>query len=160
MSHDQSLFEARRRQRPVRISLAGSLLALLALTTPLPLLADAETVARANVSGMPGDRIASMSGGVGDEARAEMRQAAGAYNVHVMFSGRGGRYLAGIPYSVGGRQDREVHSGISEGPLLYLKLPPGSYQLVAEIDGAAQSRRIRVPAAGGATAVSFVGRDD
>jgi hypothetical protein len=140
--------------------LAGSLLALLAMLAPLRLWADDETVARANVSGVPGDRITSMSGGVGDEARAEMRHAAGNYNVHVMFSARGGRYLAGIPYSVGGRHDREVYSGISEGPLLYLKLAPGSYQLVAEIDGTAQSKRIQVPADGGAIRVSFVGHGD
>lgn len=160
MSHDFVLHAGRCR-RPGRRWLPAGLLALAAMVAPVSLLAgEAAQATGANVIRTLPDAISSMSGGVGDEARAEMRRAAGDYNVHVLFSGRGGAYLAGIPYTVADGDGRIIHSGVSEGPLLYLKLRPGSYRIAAELDGVSQDKRIAVAAAGHPAELSFVGKGD
>ena len=140
------------------------LLALSASLAGLPALAadggEATEAASANSAGMPQPEISWMSGGVGDEALQEMRKAAGTYNVHVLFTNRQGSYLADVPFAVTGRDGRKVHSGVSDGPLLYLRLPAGAYRVSAEIDGVWQHRAVRVASAGRPAKLSFVARGD
>ncbi len=128
------------------------------LCTPLFAVA-ADDVARARTTSAPQD--AWVSGGVSEEAREEMRKVAGAYNVHLVFSSQSGSYLADIPFTVarlaaGKRQ--EILSAVSDGPFLYLKLPPGSYEIAAKIAGVWQSQRIQVGAPGSSRRVSFVSK--
>lgn len=119
-----------------------------------------DDAAKSNVAGNSQPGVSSLSGGVSEEARAEMLKQSPAYNVHVMFSKRHGHYLAGVPFSVSRRGDQVVVSGTTEGPWLYLKLPAGRYRISAEIDGAWQSRDIQVAASGPATKVHFVARSE
>ena len=86
-----------------------------------------------------------------------MRKAAPAYNVHLMFSNRQGSYLADIPFTVSKLNGRELYSGVSEGPLLYLKLPPGTYQIAVQLGGVWQNKRIRAGTSGNPAKASFVG---
>lgn len=136
----------------------------LALLIAIPcwpaLAAEIEDAAKSNVVSSPQAEIPWISGGVGDEAMAEMRKASAAYNVHVMLTGARGNYLAGIPFTVSRRGGQPMLSGVTEGPLLYLKLPAGSYQIAAEIDGARQTRSIRVSASGSAANLRFVSRSE
>lgn len=97
-----------------------------------------------------------MSGGVGDEARDEMRKSGAAYSVHIVFSDREGGYLAAVPFSVMQRNGRELYAGVSSGPLLYLKLAPGSYLVSAKFDGVWHSKQIRAGTAEDPARVSFV----
>lgn len=121
-------------------------LAAFCLVLPsLPSMAQ-ESVAQTNSRGQESAGMAWLSGGVGDEALQEMRKVAANYNVHVIFSDRQGKYLANIPFKVDGKDGQNIHSGVSDGPLLYLKLAPGNYQVAAEIDGQWQHRRVRVAA--------------
>lgn len=113
-------------------------------------------VAKRNSVSAPQAELAWMSGGIGDEALEEMRQAAAAYSVHLIFSDRAGAYLADIPFAVSRLNGRELYSGVSAGPLLYLKLSPGSYQISAKFDGVWQQKRIRAGTAGNPARVSFV----
>lgn len=128
----------------------------MALHAAPPWAQDVEAAARLNATSSPQSEVPWMSGGVGDEAREEMRRSASAYNVHIVFSARNGDYLAAIPVTVTGRDGHKIHSGVSEGPLLYLKLSPGAYRVAAEIDGVWQMRRIEARASGPATRVVFV----
>lgn len=100
--------------------------------------------------------VAWMGGGVGEDARDAMRLAASGYNVHVVFSERRGAYLADVPFTVTRGGGAELVSGISPGPLLYLKLPPGAYRISARLDDAWQSKRIRVVASTRPARLSFV----
>lgn len=100
--------------------------------------------------------VAWMGGGVGEDGRDAMRLAASGYNVHVVFSERRGAYLADVPFTVTRSGAGEIVSGISPGPLLYLKLPPGAYRISARLDDAWQSKRIRVVASTRAVSLSFV----
>lgn len=136
---------------------------LLALCLVLPTVGlqaqETNTVAKANRSSTAQAEVSWLSGGIGDEALQEMRQVAAAYNVHVLFSDRQGAYLANIPFRIAGRDGRQIYAGTSEGPLLYLKLAPGVYQVSAEIDGKWQNRQIKAGAAKSSVKLSFVGRE-
>lgn len=151
--------------RRSRLSLTGCVLApLLAVFATLhcaSLQADeVDDTARSNVVSAPQASIPWMSGGIGDEARDDMRSAAAGYNVHLVFSDRQGAYLADIPFAVSRLDGREIQSGVSEGPLLYLKLPPGAYRISANIDGAWQSKRIQTGAPGHSVRMSFIARGE
>jgi hypothetical protein len=139
-------------------TLRGGLLALVVSTCWAPVWAEtAGQAARQDLTSAPQEQIPWISGGVSDEARDEMRKAAPAYNVHLMFSNRQGSYLADIPFTVSKLNGRELYSGVSEGPLLYLKLPPGTYQIAVQLGGVWQNKRIRAGTSGNPAKASFVG---
>jgi hypothetical protein len=100
--------------------------------------------------------IGILSGGVGQDGQEEMLRAAKSYNVHVLFATRQGAYLADIPFTVTDRKGQQVAAATSDGPWLYLKLPPGSYQLSAQLHGASQSRKVKVGAGAAPVSVNFL----
>ncbi len=139
-------------------STRAGLLAIVVAAYCMPLRAEpVGEVAKQNVTSAPQEQIQWISGGVGDDARAEMRLAATAYSVHLMFSNRQGSYLADIPFTVSKPNGREIYSGVSAGPLLYLNLPPGTYRIAVQLDGVWQNRRIRAGTSGNPAKASFVG---
>ncbi|HLO61356.1 MAG TPA: hypothetical protein VK165_00170 [Azonexus sp.] len=138
----------------------GVLALVIALQGAPALAIDIDDAAKSNAVSSPQAEIQWISGGVGDEAMTEMRKVAGAYNVHVLLTGARGNYLAGNSFTVSRRGGQSVVSGVTEGPLLYLKLPPGSYQMAVEVDGARQTRDIRVSTSGPASNLRFVSRSE
>ena len=164
MSNHPSTLDPQNLGRPCRLSMQSGLLALAVALQCAPLLAAAadDAARTTNTTSAPQEAIAWMSGGVGDEALAEMQKAAAAYNVHLMFSNQTGNYLAAVPFTVAQSAPpnaREIYSGVSKGPLLYLKLPPGSYKISAEIDGVWKSQQVQAGAAGSVSKLSFVSHD-
>lgn len=119
-----------------------------------------DDAARGNEASTPQSAVSWLSGGVGDEAMTEMRRQSAAYNVHVMLTGIRGNYLAGVPFSVSRRNGQITVSGVTDGPLLYLKLPAGRFLIAVEIDGAWQTRRILVASAGQAIKLRFFARSE
>jgi len=161
MSHPFSAFTSRQLRPSSRRTQWRPLLVLVSSLFCGPLLAvEIDDSARQNATSAPQSAIPWMSGGVGDEARDDMRKVAASYNVLVVFSDRRGAYLAGIPFSVAAGGGREIIAGVSEGPLLYLKLPTGGYLVSAEIDGAWQSRRLQAGTPGHPTRAKFVSRGE
>lgn len=140
-----------------RLGLMAMVLALQCLPAHALEIDDA---AKSNVASSSQAEVPWISGGVGDEAMMEMRKVATAYNVHVMMTGVLGNYLAGVPFTVSRRNGQIKVSGATEGPLLYLKLPAGRYQIAVEIDGRWQTRHIQVAASGPATKVRFVAKGE
>ena len=139
-------------------AMRGGLLALVVAAYWAPLWAETVgEVAKQNVTSAPQEQVPWISGGVSSEARDEMRKVAPAYSVHLMFSNPQGSYLADIPFTVIEPNGRELYSGVSTGPLLYLKLPPGIYQIAVQLDGVWQKRNIRAGTAGVPVKASFVG---
>jgi hypothetical protein len=145
----------------LRRSRTVPLLALVAALFCTPLLAvEINDNAKSNAISSPQTVIPWMSGGIGDEARDEMRKAADSYNVFIVFSAPQGSYLANIQFSVTGRNGREVIKGVSEGPLLYMKLPAASYRVSALIDGVWQSKQIQAGTPGRPVRTMFVSRGE
>ena len=138
----------------------GLIAILVALQCSPVLAVEVDDAAKSNVASSPQAEVSWLSGGVGDEAMTEMHKVSTAYNVHLMLTGPRGNYLAGVPFTVSRRNGQVTVSGMTEGPLLYLKLPAGSYQIAVEIDGAWQSRHIQASVSGQATKVRFVARGE
>lgn len=116
--------------------------------------------ARRNQSSSPQGAIPWLSGGVGDEARDEMRKVQADYNVLITFSRRQGSYMANVPFTVSAAKERKILSGVSEGPLLYLRLPAGAYRVSAKIDGAWQSQDARAGSPATPVRLMFVGNEE
>ena len=132
-------------------------LALVVALQCSPLLAAEKNVVGNNESaGTSLTDVTWLSGGVGEEALAEMRDVTGSYNVHVLFSDRTGAYLASIPFQVARANGPTIASGVSAGPLLYLKLKPGAYQVSAEIDGGWQHKQIVIASSRSSVEMSFI----
>ncbi|TEX50098.1 MAG: hypothetical protein CFR70_00160 [Rhodocyclaceae bacterium] len=140
-----------------RLGLIAMIVALQCAAVPAFALDDA---AKGKAAGTPEGAVAWLSGGVGDEAMLEMRRQSAAYNVHVMLTGARGNYLAGVPFTVSLRNGKITASGVTDGPLLYLKLPVGRHQIAVDIDGVWQTRRILVARAGQAIKLRFFARGE
>lgn len=134
----------------------GVVLLLLALPSPLLWAGEVGDQAKQNVISPPQAELSWLSGGIGDEARDEMRKAAAAYSVHLVFSNPQGSYLAGVPFRVSRSNGQELYAGVSAGPLLYLKLPPGSYQIAAKLDGVWRQQLIEAGSNEHPARISFV----
>lgn len=119
-----------------------------------------DEAAKSNAVGSKQVDVSWVSGGVGDEAMAEMLKLSAGYNVQVLMTGQRGNYLAGIPFTLSRRNGEVMLSGVTEGPLLYLKLPGGNYLIAVEVDGKRQSRQIQVSNAGPASRLRFVSQGE
>jgi hypothetical protein len=85
-----------------------------------------------------------VTGGVGLENREEMRALEPGYNLRVVFASATGEYLAGVGVVIRTTEGNTVLHTVSEGPWLYVKLPPGTYTVSAEQGGASITKRIVV----------------
>ena len=127
------------------------------LCAPMSLSAQSlEEVVKFNAVSTAQDSIPWMSGGIGEDARDEMRRMAANYNVHLTFSARHGEYLADIPFTVNSSSGKAIYAGVSAGPLLYLKLRPGSYRIAAKMGDAWQGKAVVVGSSGHSVRASFV----
>jgi hypothetical protein len=145
---------------PAQAGKWASIAILLALQCLPAHAVEVDDAAKSNASNGPQAEVPWLSGGVGDEAMAEMHKVSTDYNVHLLLTGPRGNYLAGVPFTVSRRNGNVMVSGVTEGPLLYLKLPAASYQIAVEIDGAWQTRRIQASASGRATRVRFFAKGE
>ncbi len=98
---------------------------------------------------------ASLSGGIGSEEQRTMRAARDLYNLRLTFAVAGsGAFLAGIPVKIE-RLDRiRAFSPYRDsGPLLYVRLEPGTYRVSATYGGETQAKTVRI--GNGATELVF-----
>jgi len=85
-----------------------------------------------------------ITGGVGAEQREEMKAQREQYNLLLTFADRNGELQAGVALTVRDRQGRTVLELPDAGPMVYAKLPPGSYRIAATVDGRQQVRSANV----------------
>ncbi|TCW30747.1 hypothetical protein [Gulbenkiania mobilis] len=84
-----------------------------------------------------------ISGGVGDASQKAMNSARG-YNLKLTFAAPTGEYLADVQVRVVNAKGQTVLDTVSTGPLLYAKLPAGSYRVTAAVNGQEQTRKLTV----------------
>src|SRR5262245_50685656 len=90
--------------------------------------------------------ITWMSGGIGKDQAEAMRKVAARYNVRVtMAQARkpSAAFLALVPVKISDAKGKVVLSLRSEGPFLFLKLPPGRYKLSAQFAGKTQNKSVQ-----------------
>jgi hypothetical protein len=86
-----------------------------------------------------------VSGGIGVNQVAAMRGIAGRFNVHLHFVNEAdGSSLSDVTVTLFDARREIVLLVMSEGPLLYLRLPPGDYRALVRSAGAIECRSVRV----------------
>jgi hypothetical protein len=88
--------------------------------------------------------VVYLTGGVTKDEAQLMKAAASQYNLQVTFIANTGQYLADVPVSVKNERGQVVFDGVSEGPMLWIGVPPGKYVVTAQHSGQPQTQRIDV----------------
>jgi hypothetical protein len=89
--------------------------------------------------------IAYMHGGVGINERALMVKKEGRpYNLKIIFAEASGNYLADIEVVINDAMGNKLFRIVSDGPWLYVDLPPGEYKFAAIRNDNAKTRKIAV----------------
>ncbi len=91
--------------------------------------------------------ISYLSGGIGDEELTFIKQATREYNLHLTFSeGRSNAYVSDIKLTINNLRGKTLLALEQAGPLVYVKLPAGRYDISAELEGRIEKRRVVVGA--------------
>jgi len=88
--------------------------------------------------------ILYMTGGFGIDSRAQMEKAAGHYNLKVVVASASGAYLADAMITIKNTAGNVVFKTMMDGPWLMVKLPKGSYRVMATIDDRRETRKVSV----------------
>src|SRR6267154_3823343 len=88
---------------------------------------------------------AYVNGGIGLDEQAAMRRVAKAFPLRIVFSENKSReFLADIPMVIADASGNPVFELRSAGPMLYVLLPQGQYQVTARFKGVTQTQRVTV----------------
>lgn len=86
---------------------------------------------------------AYISGGIGSDDPIEFVKED--YNLHLVFAAKGsGEYLADVNITIQNASGNRILETLSPGPLFYVTLPPGNYQIKAEFLGKQLSRSVSI----------------
>jgi hypothetical protein len=88
--------------------------------------------------------VSYLSGGIGEEEREALRQMDREYNVKLIFAAKEGVYLSDVDVTIEDGRGRKVLETVSDGPWFYAKLPPGKYNVVAQVRDQTHKRVIEV----------------
>ena len=84
-----------------------------------------------------------LNGGIGTEEADAIRLKAASFPLRITFSqGKDGKSIAGANVSVTDSKGKPVFDLQDAGPILYVKLPNGSYKLKAEYEGVSVSKNV------------------
>lgn len=92
--------------------------------------------------------IEYLSGGIGEDQVAAMRQLASHYSLSIIVAAKGGEYLSDVDVSIVSAKGENVLSVRTDGPYLLVRLPAGRYRVTAQSGQANQTREVTVPAHG------------
>ena len=86
------------------------------------------------------------SGGIGTDAREDMRAIASLYNLHLAFAqASSGAYVAGVAVSIRRTGSSRTEAICTDcGPWVYISLNPGTYTVIATSEGVTQTRTVKV----------------
>ena len=91
-----------------------------------------------------GEAVESISGGIGEEGRAELEAVQKNYDLKVVFAGEGGIFLDDIHAVITDAAKNTVLTTDPEGPILLVNLKPGKYVVTAEAQGIVQKATISI----------------
>lgn len=77
------------------------------------------------------DGISYLTGGVGDEELAVLKAQEDNYNAHLLLTSMNGEYMGDVALSFTDKGGNEVLKVDSAGPLFYVNLPAGTYNVEA-----------------------------
>lgn len=76
-----------------------------------------------------------LTGGIGDEELATLKAAESDYTAKLVFTGEGGMYLSDVDVVVRDSAQRELAHVVTQGPIMLIQLPAGTYQVKASTEG-------------------------
>jgi hypothetical protein len=88
-----------------------------------------------------------VSGGVGKDQQAAMKQAASKYVLELEFvqGGKGADvFMANVPVTIKDHTGKVILDARSDGPLMLAKLPDGQYTISAQNAGKTESRKVKI----------------
>ena len=84
-----------------------------------------------------------LNGGIGTEEADAIRLKAASFPLRVTFSqGKDGKSIAGATVTIADNKGKPVFDLQDAGPILYVKLPNGSYKLKAEYEGVSINKNV------------------
>jgi len=92
-------------------------------------------------------KVTYLSGGIGLDQQAAMKQAASEYPLELEFLESGGPhavFAAGVQVTITDRTGKVVLDARSNGPFMLARLPDGQYTISAENTGRVETRRVIV----------------
>ena len=85
-----------------------------------------------------------ITGGFGNNEQNEIKAQSNLYNVHLTFADQEGAYLGNVQVVITNQHNQPVFEASDTGPLLYIKLPDGTYNLKATYNNQTQSSTFRL----------------
>ena len=85
-----------------------------------------------------------VSGGVGEEDRAELEKVQRNYSLKLVFAGEGGVFLDDIHVLIMDSANNTVLTTDTEGPILLAQLKPGKYVVNADVQGITQKQNVTI----------------
>lgn len=85
-----------------------------------------------------------LSGGVGDDAMAELTARQNEFDLKLYFVGQSGSYLSDIRTTIIDARGKGVLMTTSEGPVLLANLPAGTYTIKAQKNGQTLEQKLTV----------------
>ncbi|TCT22853.1 carboxypeptidase regulatory-like domain-containing protein [Thiobaca trueperi] len=93
--------------------------------------------------------IPYVSGGIGFSEREELAQVKSQYNLRLLFAVKGsGSYLSDVKVRIDDATGPTLLTAVSKGPLFYVALPPGLYNLILDNAGQVQTMQVAIPDSG------------
>ncbi|HXH04767.1 MAG TPA: carboxypeptidase regulatory-like domain-containing protein [Candidatus Competibacteraceae bacterium] len=92
--------------------------------------------------------VSYVTGGVGDEEREILGQMAREFNLKLMFATGQGLFLSDAQVQIRDRHGNLVLDTVTDGPLLYARLSPGTYQVTVSGFGQSFQRTVTVGSQG------------
>jgi hypothetical protein len=93
--------------------------------------------------------ITYISGGIGKVEATAMKEEAKHYSLAMVFSAnKDDEYLADVRVTIENKAGKKLMSTVSDGPLMLVKLPAGTYKVTAEVKGRTLNRTVHVSTAG------------
>ena len=107
-----------------------------------PLVTNAEDLVVEPVSVQTSMGTTYLNGGVGDEETEAMRSVAKDYPLRMTFSERDGGFIGDVSVTITDAKGESVFELPKAGPMLYVMLPKGKYNISASSNGKTQSRKV------------------
>jgi hypothetical protein len=89
-----------------------------------------------------------VSGGVGADARQELLAKEREYNLKIIAADKSGDYLADVQVVIESARKERVLDTTMDGPILLVKLAPGTYTVRATLDAKTLTRTVTIAAQG------------
>ena len=90
--------------------------------------------------------VSYVTGGAGSDERDHLDASSQRFNLKLTHAAPNGDFVSNVQVRIKDAQGQVMLDTVTEGPLLYAKLPPGSYAVSCTFNGAQQDRSVKVGA--------------